>query len=321
MKKVLVVGGAGYVGGAVTDQLRDMDYEVRVYDNLLYEESYRKPFDFIFGDVLDRELLEQHIDWADVVVWLAAIVGDGACALNPEHTVAINEDSVRWLCEHFDGKIIFTSTCSAYGANENTLDEESEVSPLSLYAGTKLNAERHLLANENALVFRLGTLFGVGDNFSRVRMDLVVNYITARAYSLGKITVFGGEQYRPLLHVKDVAAAIVKNLETEHIGLFNLHSVNTTIIDLAERLKPHFPELIIEKTDMKFQDNRNYRVSSEKAQKTFGFRPAYTVDQGIEEIHNLMSTKRIKDISDPRYSNQEFLKGLPHFPSADGTSR
>jgi nucleoside-diphosphate-sugar epimerase len=315
MKRVLVVGGAGYVGGAVTDQLQEQGHDVRVYDNLLYEESYRKPVNLVYGDVRDHDLLKQHLDWADVVIWLAAIVGDGACALNPELTVAINENSVRWLCERYNGRIIFTSSCSVYGANDEVLNEESEVRPLSLYAGTKVNAERHVLS-KNAIIFRLGTLFGVGDNFARIRMDLVVNYLTARAYSSGKITIFGGDQYRPLLHVQDVATAIVKNLDTRHTGIFNLHSVNTTIIGLASHLKAHFPELIIDKTDVKFQDNRDYRVSSEKAKSAFDFNPIYTVDRGIEEIHDLMRTNRIKDVSHPRYSNQEFLKGLQDFPKA-----
>ena len=318
MKRVLVVGGAGYVGGAVTDQLQG--YDVWVYDNLLYEESYRKPVNFVSGDVRDRELLKEQLDCACAVVWLAAIVGDGACALNPELTVAINEESVRWLSENFNGRIVFPSTCSVYGAHEGVLDEEVETRPLSLYAGTKLKAEGYL-ANKNAIIFRLGTLFGVGDNFARIRMDLVVNSLTARAYNLGKITIFGGEQYRPLLHVRDVATAMIGNLETDYTGIFNLHAVNTTIIDLGERLKTHFPELVIEKTDVKFQDSRNYRVSSEKASRTFGFRPSYTVDQGIEEVHQLMKTHRVKDASHPRYSNQEFLKSLRDFPEANAGSR
>jgi len=315
MKRVLVVGGAGYVGGAVTDQLLELGHEVWIYDNLLYEESYRKPVEFVSGDVRDEEGLKPHLDRADVVVWLAAIVGDGACALNPELTLAINENSVRWLSQNYDGRIIFPSSCSVYGANEGILDEDSETSPLSLYAGTKLNAEAYL-AGKNAIIFRLGTLFGVSDNFARIRMDLVVNYLTARAYSVGKITIFGGAQYRPLLHVKDVAKAMVQNLETDYIGIFNLHTVNTTIIDLAATLSAHFPDLVIEKTEQKFQDERNYRVSSEKSKRTLGFNPSYTVDQGIEEIHDLIKTNRVKDVSHPRYSNQEFLKGLADFSRA-----
>src|SRR2546421_2743765 len=174
MANVLVVGGAGYVGGAVTDRLMGSRHNVRVYDSLLYEDSYRKPVDFVLGDVRDWNRLKSQLEWADVVVWLAALVGDGACSLDPDLTVEINELSVKRLTEEFDGRTIFISTCSVYGAQAGILDEKSPLNPLSLYAVTKLKAETYL-RDRNALVFRLGTLFGVGDHFSRIRLDLVVN--------------------------------------------------------------------------------------------------------------------------------------------------
>ncbi|MDP6087764.1 MAG: NAD-dependent epimerase/dehydratase family protein, partial [Nitrospinota bacterium] len=146
MLNVLVVGGAGYVGGAVTDLLMKMEkkYNFRVYDRLLYESEYRKDVDFVYGDIRDAEKLEPHLRWADVVVWLAALVGDGACAANPDLTEEINEESVKWLVRNFDRRIIFMSTCSVYGAKEGMLDENSEFNPLSLYAVTKLNVEKIL---------------------------------------------------------------------------------------------------------------------------------------------------------------------------------
>lgn len=307
MKNVLVVGGAGYVGGAVTDILKDTNCNIRVYDNLLYEDTYRKPVDFVYGDVRDREKLAPHLRWADAVVWLAAIVGDGACALNPELTVAVNEQSVKWLAEHYDGKMIFISTCSVYGAHDKELDELSATNPLSLYAASKLKAE-HFLEQKNAVVFRLGTLFGVGDLFSRIRMDLVVNTLTVRAHTVGKISVFGGNQFRPLLHVKDVATAVIQNIETQNTGVFNLHRQNVRIIDLAYQIRNHFPDLQIEKTDITFQDTRNYHVSCKKAKETFQFNPKFSIDDGIEEIKFLIETGRIKNVDNVRYSNAQFLK-------------
>src|SRR5262245_5135806 len=137
---VLVVGGAGYVGGAVSDLLRATEHHVRIYDALLYEEAFRKPGDFVFGDVRDVGSLRPHLDWADAVVWLAALVGDPACALNPDVSVDINQESVRQLSENFDGRIIFLSTCSIYGAQDKELDETSKANPLSVYAVTKLKA-------------------------------------------------------------------------------------------------------------------------------------------------------------------------------------
>jgi nucleoside-diphosphate-sugar epimerase len=307
MMKVLVVGGAGYVGGAVTDLLLEKGYIVRIYDNLLYEESFRKPVDFVFGDVRDQDALRTQLKWADAVIWLAAIVGDGACQLNPDLTVSVNEESVRWLSENFDRRIVFMSTCSVYGAQDAELDENAAKRPLSLYAATKLKSEA-FLEGKDAVVFRLGTLFGVGDLFARIRMDLVVNTLTVRAHTVGKIHVFGGEQFRPLLHVKDVARAVDMTVAGPHTGVFNLARQNVRIIDLAYQIRNHFPDCVIETTDMPFQDTRNYRVSSRKAAETFGFKSAHSIDEGIEEVKQLVETHRIKDLEDVRYSNQKFLQ-------------
>ncbi|MHC4238302.1 MAG: NAD-dependent epimerase/dehydratase family protein, partial [Planctomycetota bacterium] len=222
---ILVVGGAGYIGGAVTDILTTTDHSVRVYDSLVYEESYRKPVEFIYGDVRDCERLKRQLDWADGVIWLAALVGDGACEVNPQLSVDINQGTVKWLAENYSGRIIFTSTCSVYGAQNSILTEESPNIPLSVYATTKLAAEGYL-KDGNALVFRLGTLFGVSDLFARLRLDLVVNVLTVRAAIEGQLVVFGGDQFRPLLHVKDVAKAIVDYIDTEYTGIYNLHRQN-----------------------------------------------------------------------------------------------
>lgn len=306
---VLVTGGAGYLGGAVTDLLLQRGYSVRVYDNLLYEDSYMKPIDFVLGDVRDEKKLTKHLQWADVVVWLAAIVGDKASQLNPELTLGVNEKSVKMLSDLFDGRIIFTSTCSVYGAQESVIDETAPLKPLSIYAVTKAKAEDHL-KNKNAAIFRLGTLFGLSDNFSRVRFDLVVNTLTARAFLNGRITIYGGEQYRPLLHVRDAAQAIVDSAEGDHGGVFNLHSVNLRVIDLAERLQKSFPALQIFRTDLRFQDDRTYQVSSDKATKTLGFSPRLSVEDGVSEIKRLLEEGRIKNINSARYSNSEHLAAV-----------
>lgn len=318
MANVLVTGGAGYVGGALTDRLRATDHAVRVFDSLLYEESYRKPIPFFLGDVRDAAALQPHLDWADVVIWLAALVGDGACSLNHELAFDINRESVRYLVEHFGGRVLFPSTCSVYGAADALLVEESPVGPLSVYAESKLEAEK-ILDGKNALSFRLGTLFGISDTYSRIRMDLVVNVLTARAFKHGKIGVFGGEQYRPLLHVRDVAEAFVQNIETDHTGVYNLHAANMKIYDLACAIQGHFPEAEVEQTPMKFEDSRNYRVSSEKAVSTFGFDPQLRVDDGIEELQALFKDGRIKEIGISRHSNYHYLKEAGETLAAGGS--
>jgi nucleoside-diphosphate-sugar epimerase len=308
---VLIVGGAGYVGGAVTDVLQqESRHAVRIYDRILYEDSFRKPVDFVYGDVRDRAALEPQLAWADAVVWLAAIVGDGACQIDPETTITVNQETVEWLARTYDRRIVFMSTCSVYGAQDNELDEDSPKNPLSLYAATKLKAEAYL-EGKNAITFRLGTLFGVGDLYSRIRMDLVVNYLTVKAHQVGRISVFGGEQFRPLLHVKDVARATARVLDTSHTGVYNLARQNVRIIDLSYQIRNHFPDLVIERTDRPFQDTRNYRVSSRRAKETWGFDSVHSIDDGIEEIKLLVESRRIKDLDHARYSNQRYLMEQP----------
>jgi len=314
--KILVVGGAGYIGGALTDLLvKKNDHSVRVYDALLYEESYRKPVDFVFGDIRDHEKLLPQLKWADVVVWLDALVGDGACALNPDVSIELNQNSVKWLTDNFDGRIVYLSTCSVYGAQDGVLDENSPTNPLSVYAATKLEAENYL-GNKNAIIFRLGTIFGVGDLFSRIRLDLIVNILTVRAATKGEITVYGGEQFRPLLHVRDVGHAIMENLDTTHKGIYNLTRQNVRIIDLAYQVRNHFPDIEFRRTELKFQDARNYRVSGEKAKRELGFSPRCSIDDGIVEVNELVEQERLKDLTSPRYANHSFLeKYQSHLPS------
>jgi nucleoside-diphosphate-sugar epimerase len=304
--KVLIVGGAGYVGGALTDKLINTPHEVRVYDNLTYEETYLKDVPFVYGDIRDRENLKAQLDWADAVVWLAALVGDGACAINPELTLEINQESVKWLADNFDGRIIFMSTCSVYGAADGVLTEDSATNPLSVYAVTKLAAEDYL-KDKDAIIFRLGTLFGLADYWARIRLDLVVNTLTAKASSEGKLTVFGGDQYRPLLHVRDAAQAIMDNLMTNHTGIYNLHKENMRIVDLAEKVKEQVP-CTLEIVETTFEDSRNYQASSKKAADTFNFKPKYDAERGIKELSVLLRTGRIKDLNNPRYSNVGFLE-------------
>ena len=304
--KVLIVGGAGYVGGGIVDLL-SKENEVTVYDSLIYENSYRKNVDFIFGDIRDYKKINNILDQYDAVIWLAALVGDGACAINPALTHEINSETVKNLAKNFKGKIVFLSTCSVYGAQEGTLDESSEVNPLSEYASSKLIAEKYL-ADSDSIIFRLGTLFGIGDKFSRIRLDLVVNILTTKAYIDKKMSVFGGEQWRPLLHVKDVANAIAHTLDTQTNGVFNLHYKNFKIIEIANEIKNKISDVEIETTPLPFQDARNYQVSSDKLKDATGFQATVELTQGINEMYELISSNRIKDINDPRYSNQNFLQ-------------
>jgi len=306
MMNILVVGGAGYVGGGIVDKLQEK-HKVTVYDSLIYENEFRKNVNFIYGDIRDYSKLNKILKNYDAVVWLAALVGDGACSINPTLTYEINSESVKNLVSNFNGKIIFFSTCSVYGAQEGVLSEKSEVNPLSEYAKSKLVAE-DILNNSDAIIFRLGTLFGIGDEFSRIRLDLVVNVLVTKALIDKKMSVFGGEQWRPLLHVKDVANAVNHTIESALKGVYNLHYKNFRISEIADLIKDKISNVEIVTTPLPFQDARNYQVSSEKFKLASNFEAEISLEKGIDEVYNLISSGRVKDINNPRYSNHNFLK-------------
>ncbi len=310
MTRVLVVGGAGYIGGAVTEQLIEGGFPFTVYDSLIYEPHYLKQVDFVRGDVRDTEKLKPLLDRSSHVIWLAAIVGDGACEVNPALTVEVNQKAVEWPAANFRGRIVFTSTCSVYGQHDAEVTEESPVQPLSLYAKTKLQAEGYLQA-ENSLILRLGTAFGVSDTYSRPRMDLVVNYMTANALTKGELCVYGGTQWRPLIHVKDIAQAIVHNLERPVRGVYNLASLNLQIKDLAS-IVARLTNCRVHHAEQKFQDPRNYHVSTTKALRDAIFNPytVRTVEDGVREITELVNLGRIKQTENDVYFNVRHVGNL-----------
>jgi nucleoside-diphosphate-sugar epimerase len=306
--RCLVVGGAGYLGGRVVDAALAAGYEVRVYDNLTYEDAYLRDVDFVFGDVRARTRLAQHLAWADGVVWLAGIVGDGACALDPLAATEINYDAVGWMVDHFDGRIIFTSTCSVYGAQDGLLTEDSSTGPLSLYALSKLAAEAYL-TERDALILRLGTLYGLG---GRVRLDLVLNTFTARAVTDRRLRVLGGGQWRPLLHVQDAADGIITALDGDYRGVVNLCSENVQILDLAQRIQDTIPGTQLEIVDTPYTDARSYRADAALARQVLRFAPSLTVEDGIREVKALIESGRIRDVNNPRWTNQAHLSRSSH---------
>lgn len=307
--KIIIVGGAGYIGGYLTDIICK-NSNITVADNLLYENRFLKDVDFINFDIKNYdENLKQILNKYDIIIWLAAIVGDGACEVDKRITKIVNEDSVKWLVDNFQNKkIVFTSTCSVYGINDDLIGEEALPNPLSTYAETKLKAEQYIMNNHsNYLIYRLGTLYGTGDAFARIRLDLVVNYLTYLATHDKPLTVFGGNQWRPLLHVKDVGHAIKYGIENNLKGLYNLSSKNIIIKDIANQIKNYIPNTIINYVDIKTQDARNYRVKNDKILST-GWKPLFNINDGIKEINFILKTNRIKNPLDIIYHNANFLK-------------
>tara|TARA_R110000772_G_scaffold249530_1_gene363776 strand:- start:17000 stop:17953 length:954 start_codon:yes stop_codon:yes gene_type:complete len=310
-KKILILGGAGYVGGYLVDHLKSFpDYEVTVYDSLLYEAHYLKNVNFIRGDVRDYKKLGKIINNYDIAVVLGAVVGDGACFVNPFTTYSINVESVKWLVNNFDGKILFPSTCSVYGINENLIDESAEPNPISVYAETKLEAEQYIFENRpNCFILRLGTLYGISDEHSRIRLDLVANILSQRAALGQTLKVFGGEQWRPLLHVKDVGRCFEKAIREDLSGLFNISSGNYTIKMIAEEIQRVIPGTKVEYEDISFEDKRNYKVVTDKLKAT-GFTSSFTLEDGIREIEKITKEERITDLKNPIYSNVAYLESI-----------
>jgi len=326
-KTVLVVGGAGYIGSMVTAKLLERGYRVRLLDNLLYgkrsiEALLSNPqLEFIQGDSRNIQDVVRAMGDVSDVIHLAAIVGDPACAEDDANALQINYAATRMILEIAKGhgiqRFLFASSCSVYGSSDNLMDEKSETEPISLYAETKLNSERVLLDEKSRsfhpTILRFATVFGLAP---RPRFDLVVNLLTAKAMQEGLITIYNGDQWRPFIHVNDVASAVVDTLgapleavtgETFNVGEDRL---NFTLAQIAEKIRTHVPHTRIEYVEN--SDRRNYRVSFRKIKDCLGFAARYSVDDGILEIKHAFERGEILNYRHSFYSNVSYLKERGH---------
>jgi nucleoside-diphosphate-sugar epimerase len=308
-KNVLVCGGAGYIGGLTCDILIREGFDVTVYDNLLYEERFLKEIPFIYGDIRDTEKLYNTSKDFDIIVLLAALVGDPACSVDQKLTQEINYTAIKNFCEVVlpNKHLIFMSTCSVYGAQDGLLNEESNTNPLSSYASTKLAAEKYVL-QKGGTVFRLGTVFGLGDTYSRVRMDLVVNVLTMKAIKTGEITINGGEQWRPIIAVKDIAEYVTEACKEKYSGIYVLSLENVIIKELGEKIAKLIPGTKINYTEISFQDARNYKVDNSKSLNTFKYKPTVSVEDEVMKMLILFKENRVLNPNDNVYNNGSYLK-------------
>lgn len=320
VKTVLVIGGAGYIGSQLCRDLLDKGYKVRILDTFLFGEFsvrdlYSNPdFDVMVGDFRNIEAVIKAVHGVDAVVHLGGLVGDPACALDDDQTLEINLTATMMVAEICKAlkieRLIFASSCSVYGAGEKeVLTESSSLNPVSLYARTKIASEQVLvdLANEEfaPTILRFSTLFGLSP---RPRFDLVVNLLTAQAVKDGRITVSGGSQWRPFVHVKDVSKTIITVLESPlnkvRREIFNVGSDgnNFTIMDVANKIAALVPGTKIEiRQDV--TDRRDYNVSFKKLRETLGLDLSIGLDEGILEIKNAFTNGTLRDYSSTKYSN------------------
>jgi nucleoside-diphosphate-sugar epimerase len=324
--RVLVTGGAGYLGALTAAELLDGGHRVTVLDSLLHGGEALLPlygrdgFRFVQGDVRDAEAVERALEQAEGVVHLAAIVGDPACKREPDVAREVNHDASLALFDRVRAlgadRFIFASTCSNYGRMadpESYVDETAELSPVSLYAETKVAVERALLelpvdgAGGPAITeLRFATLYGLAP---RMRFDLTVNEFSAELLSKRTLEVYGEQFWRPYVHVRDAARAIRDVLEADRERVagevFNVGDTNENYrkADLVELIRERLDGDIEIKRVEVAEDPRDYRVSFAKIEDRLGFGITRTVRDGIAEVLDAVGAGVIRDPWDPRWRN------------------
>lgn len=339
MQEVLVIGGAGYIGSALLPLLLAKGYSVRVLDLFIYgDEPIKEYLDhpkvkIYRADFRQIDKVVEAVKGVSQVVHLGALVGDPACALDESLTIEINLMATRMIAEVCKGfgveKFIFASTCSVYGASDEVLDEHSKLSPVSLYARSKIACEKILLemasVHFSPVILRFSTIFGLS---GRTRFDLVVNLLTAKACLEKKITVMGGDQWRPFLHVEDAARSVVAALKAETSQIksqvFNVggNQLNYTLMQAGQLIAARVPDA--ELLDLHSeQDRRNYRVDFSKIHKMLRYQPKWSLEEGIEQVIQAIHSGKITDYTEAQYSNAKFLveKGAKDSLSAQSIAK
>jgi len=319
---VLVIGGAGYIGSLTVERLLARGHRVRVLDRMMYGSESLSPFiknpnfELIEGDVTDISKLAEGMRHASAVIHLAGLVGDPACAVDPDFTRHENIIATRMAKEVAKSlgvhRFIFASSCSVYGASDNEMREGDDLNPVSLYAQTKIDSEGELLFSVPddffVTVLRFATVFG---HSNRPRFDLVANLFSAQAMVNGVITVIGADQWRPFVHVRDLARAIVMVLEarpeTVQSQIFNVGDtrLNMTIGrlgELVQRVASPYRDVQVQVQET-VQDRRNYRVSFDKIRTVLGFQAETLLEDGVREMVEALQHGTYGDFRNPIYSN------------------
>jgi len=296
-RKVLVTGGAGYIGSILVPELLRAGDEVTVIDNFLYNQSSLldvcnfKMLNVVRGDARDEKLIKEHLHGKDFIIPLACVVGAPACDADPVAARTTNLEAIQMILKlrERSQKILFPNTNSGYGEGQGETsycDETTPLAPISLYGQLKVQAEKEILEAGNAVTFRLATVFGASP---RMRMDLLVNDFVYRAIIDGAVILFESHFKRNYIHIRDVARAFMHamdNFEAMKNEPYNvgLSDANLSKLELCEEIKKQIPKFVfIESQIGKDPDKRNYIVSNEKIEKT-GFKPQVSLSEGIAEL-------------------------------------
>ncbi|MFE4599403.1 NAD-dependent epimerase/dehydratase family protein [Kitasatospora indigofera] len=317
--RVVLLGGAGYIGSVASHHLVSLGHDVTVVDGLIYHRGddpgrlLPPAATFVHGDLRDRCLLDRACEGADAVVHLGGIVGEPASRLDEHLAVELNYASPMIAAQAAAGigQYVFFSSCSVYGMHEGTVEEDTDPNPLGIYARTKVLAERRLpdvLGPGTALTsLRLATVHGISP---RQRLDSVVNSMTSRAAATGRIPLNGGSQRRPLVHVGDVAHVLAAVLEQRLVGAWNVGSdaENHTIGDIATTVAATVPGAVIDYGPERDEaDARDYRVSFARLQQALPGACATGLKDGVREIADLLLTGTVTDPGQPQYDNHRGL--------------
>ncbi len=324
MKNVLVTGGAGYVGAVLVPKLLKAGYHVKVIDLYIYGEDVLEKHPHlkqIKGDIRDTKLLEKEIPGTDAIIHLACISNDPSYELNPTLGKSINYDAFLPLVaiakKEKVQRFIFASSSSVYGLKDQpNVTEDLALEPLTDYSKYKALCEEHLLKEQNkdftVLILRPATVCGYSP---RLRLDLTVNILTNHAINKKCITVFGGQQKRPNIHINDVADLYVQSLQmpSEKIAgkIFNAGYENHTLDDIAGMVKNILQESSLEIVHQSTDDNRSYHISSEKIARELGFRPRHTIEDAIVDLKNAFAAGKIPNaMTDSRYYNIKTMQKI-----------
>jgi len=312
--KVLVLGGAGYIGSILCPYLVEQGDQVTVLDSMLYERKNKKdkPYNIIKGDIRNINDLLPAVSQSDAIVNLAAISNDPASDLKPELTWDINykaNEMIAKLAQSTGKRVIYASSCSVYGFSHSRIfTEESKLGPVTLYAHTKMLSESYYLQKDiDGIVLRFATVYGYSE---KPRFDLVVNTMTGTGYFTKKITVNGGEQWRPIVHVKDVAYAIYLALHAEKPAhrVYNVGSneQNYQIKDLGDMIGGVLPNVtVLHRSES--ADGRSYKVDFSRIREDLGFVTKYSVADTVREFIASFESGTITSMEEDEYYRVKYL--------------